>query len=120
MQLNSQVYFTNTHTKNKIFSVISLKLGGTVAATLQEYIRDNADHQRSSQVFGPMVHELFNEDLGILSPQLKGPYGLQQLLAMTADRMWRSQLRAIVAIASLYGSYTIKCPENMQNTHIQK
>ena len=67
-----------------------------------------------------MVHELFNEDSGILPPQLKGPYGLQQLLAMTADRMWRSQLRAIVTIAPLYGSYTIKCSENMQNTHIQK
>lgn len=67
-----------------------------------------------------MVHELFNEDSGILPPQLKGPYGLQQLLAMTADRMWRSQLRAIVTIAALYGSYTIKCSENMQNTHIQK
>lgn len=67
-----------------------------------------------------MVHELFNEDSGILPPQLTGPYGLQQLLAMTADRMWRSQLRAIVTIAPFYGSYTIKCSENMQNTHIQK
>lgn len=67
-----------------------------------------------------MVHELFNEDLGILPPQLKGPYGLEQLLATTADRMWRSQLRAIVTVAPLYGSYTIKCSENMQNTQILK
>lgn len=67
-----------------------------------------------------MVHELLNEDSGILPLQLKGPYGLQQLLTMTADRMWRSQLRAIVTIAPLYGSYTIKCLENMQNTHILK
>lgn len=109
-----------TKSKSKILSVISLKLGGTVADTSQEYIRDNADHQRSSHVFGPMVHELFNEDLGILPPQLKGPYGLEQLLATTADRMWRSQLRAIVTVAPLYGSYTIKCSENMQNTQILK
>lgn len=67
-----------------------------------------------------MVHEQSNEDSGILPPQLKGPYGLQQLLAMTADRMWRSQLRAIVTIAPLYGGYTIKFSENMQNTHILK
>lgn len=67
-----------------------------------------------------MVHELFNEDLGILPPQLKGPYGLQQLLAMTADRMQRSQLRAIITIAPLYGCYTIKCLENMQKTQILK
>lgn len=63
-----------------------------------------------------MVHELFNEDLGILPRQLKGPYGLQQLLAKSADRMWSSQLKAIVTIAPLYGSYTIKCSENMLNT----
>lgn len=67
-----------------------------------------------------MVHELFNEDSGILPPQLKGPYGLQQLLAMTADRMWRSQLRVVAAIAPLYGRYMSKCSENMQNTHIEK
>lgn len=67
-----------------------------------------------------MVHELFNEDSGILPPQLKGPYGLEQLLAMTADRMRCSQLRAIATKAALYGSYTIKCLENMQNTQILK
>lgn len=96
-------------TKNKTLSAISLKLGGTVPATLQEYIRDNADHQRDSQVFGPMVHELFNEDSGILPPQLKRPYGLQQLLSMAADCMWCSQLRVVAAIALLYGRYTSKC-----------
>lgn len=67
-----------------------------------------------------MVHELFNEYSGILPAQLKGPYGLQQLLTMTADHMWRSQLRAIITIAPLYGSYTLKGSENMQNTHIEK
>lgn len=67
-----------------------------------------------------MVHELFNEDLGVLPRQLKGPYGLQQLLAVSTDRMRRSQLKAIVTIAPLYGSYTIKCSKNMQSTHIQK
>lgn len=50
-----------------------------------------------------MVHELFNEDSGILPPQLKGPYGLEQLLAMTADRMWCSQLRALATKTALYG-----------------
>ena len=78
-------------------------------------MRDNADHQRSIHVFGPMVHELFNEDSGIVPPQLKGPYGTQQLLAMTADRMVHSQLRAIVTIPPLYGGYTIKFSENRQN-----
>lgn len=64
---------------------------------------------RNSHVFGPMVHELFNEDLGNLTRQLKGPYGLQQLLPMTSERMWCSQLRAVSAIAWLYGGYAPKC-----------
>lgn len=64
-----------------------------------------------------MVHELFNEDLGILPRQLKGPYGSQQLLARSADRMWSSQLRAVVTIAPLYGSSAIRSCGNMLNTH---
>lgn len=56
---------------------------------------------------------------GFLPPQLKGPYGLQQLLAMTADRMRCLWLRAIVAIAPLYGCYTIKDSEDMQKSHHQ-
>lgn len=72
-------------------------------------------YQRSSQVFGPMVHELFNED---------SPSTAQRAIWLTAaalyDCMWRSQLRAIVTIPPLYGRYTIKTLENMQNNHIQK
>lgn len=65
------------------------KLGvGGGGGTLWEHIWDKADCLRNSLVFGPMVHELFNEDLGILTPQLKGPYGLEQLLVMTSVRTW--------------------------------
>lgn len=83
--------------------------------TLWEHIWDKADHMRNSHVFGPMVHELFNEDLGILTRQLKEPYGLQQLLAMTSERTWSSKLRAVSATAPLYGGDTPKCSENMHH-----
>lgn len=49
-----------------------------------------------------MVHELFNEDLGILTPQLKGPYGLEQLLAMTSVRTWQRRLSRGATLWRLY------------------
>lgn len=76
-------------------------------------------HLRNSRVFGPMVHELFNEDLGILTPQLKRPYGSQQLLAMTSVRTWHSRLRAASAVAPLYGDYTPKCSQNIHHQTIR-
>lgn len=81
----------------------------------QEHLRDKAARMRNSHVFGPMVHELFNEDLGTLPRQLKGPYGFQQLLPMTSERTWRSWLGAVSAIAWLYGGYAPKRSENMQH-----
>lgn len=62
------------------------------------YISENADHQNSSWVFGPAVHEHFE---GILLIQLKGPYGLKQLLIVTAEYTWCSQLKALFAVLLL-------------------
>lgn len=81
----------------------------------QEHLWAKADRMRNGHVFGPMVHELFNEDLGNLTRQLKGPYGLQQLLPITSECTWRSQLRAVSAIVLLYGGYMPKYSENMQH-----
>lgn len=64
----------------------------------QEHLWDKVDRMRNSRVFGPMVHELFNEDLGNLTWQLKGPDGLQQLVSMTFECTW-----PVSAISWLYG-----------------
>lgn len=71
----------------------------------QEHLWDKPDRMTNSRVYGPMVHELFNEELGNLTPQLKGPYGLQQVLPMTSKRTWRSRLMAVSAIVWLYGTH---------------
>lgn len=86
----------------------------------QEHLWDKADRMRNSHVFGPMIHELFNEDLGNLPRQLKGPYGFQQLLPMTSERTWRSWPGAVTAIVWLYGGYAPKRSENMQHQNFTR
>lgn len=73
-----------------------------------EHIWDEADCLRNSLVFGPMVHELFNEDLGIPGPRLKGPYGSEQLLAVTPACTWRPHARTFAKYAS--SNYTRRFP----------